>query len=95
MIRMPATSETIMNNTSLPMVTAASPASTEPLVATPDSKAIMPIASTSSTIRMPKISCANFSRFMPSSLSALTMMVVDDTDSMAPRNTASICFQPK
>ena len=78
-----------------PSVCMTCPASTLPVLAMLDSKAIMPIARMSSMIRMPNTSWAKRSFLSFSSPSALTMIVVDDTASMAPRNTEFIVPQLK
>ncbi len=49
----------------------------------------------SSITRMPKMISAKLSRDLPSSASAFTMMVVEEIESIAPRKTLSIVFQPK
>ncbi len=46
-------------------------------------------------IRIPKISCANLSLVRPISASTLMITVVDDIESMAPRNRLSVLLQPK
>ncbi|MCY1287305.1 hypothetical protein D9M70_362960 [compost metagenome] len=84
-----------MNRLSLPTVANTSPVSTEPLTAMPDSSAMMPMPRMSSTISTPKISWAKRSFFIFRSLSALTMMVVEEIARMAPRNSESMVFQPK
>ena len=91
---MPTTSDTVMKSSSLPSVTNATPALNWPVCAMPESSTSIAIARMSSTIRMPNTSCAKLSRFMPSSDSALTMIVVDEMASIAPRNSESIEFQP-
>ena len=83
-----------MKSSSLPSVTAATPALTEPVCAMPESSTSIAIARISSTIRMPNTICAKFSPFMPSSESAFTMIVVDEIASIAPRKSESIAFQP-
>ncbi len=91
----PATSRTPRKETSFATVTAMSRVEKEPVVAKPERSAIMMIARMSSTMRMPKMSSANFSFFSPSSLRALMMMVVEEMERMAPRKTLSIVLQPK
>ena len=78
---------------SLPIVAATSWASSEPVMATPDSSAIITIARMSSMMRIPKINSANRSLLLPSSARALTMMVVEEMESMAPRKMLSITLQ--
>jgi hypothetical protein len=60
----------------------------------PESSASMAMARMSSTIRMPKISSAKRCFIMPSSPSALMMIVVEDIESVAPRKMLSIVPQP-
>jgi hypothetical protein len=80
--------------TSFATVTAMSLGENDPVVAKPERSAIMMIARMSSTMRMPKMSSANFSFLSPSSLRALMMIVVEEMDRMAPRKTLSIVLQP-
>ncbi|MNO90141.1 hypothetical protein D3C76_816420 [compost metagenome] len=87
------TSATIMNSESLPTVENTSPELTVPLTAMLDSKAMMPIPRMSSTISTPKINCAKRWFFIFRSLSALTMMVVEEMARIAPRNSESMVFQ--
>jgi hypothetical protein len=94
MIR-PATNRVTRNVPSLITVVATSLAENEPEVAKPESNAIMIMARISSTIRMPKISVANFSFVLPRSSSALTMIVVDEIERIAPRKMQSMVPQPK
>ncbi len=82
-----------MNSESLPTVENTSPELTVPLTAILDSKAIMPMPRMSSTINTPKISWANRWFFIFRSLSALTMMVVEEIARIAPRNSESMVFQ--
>src|SRR5260363_345640 len=91
----PIINETVINSSRRASVVKACVVSTAPLLATPESNAIIAIARMSSTIKMPNTTCAKRSRFSPSSSSALTMMVVDEIASIAPRKNASIVFQPK
>ena len=90
----PATSSTPRNALSLSTVRPMAPASSEPVVAKPESSAIITMARMSSTMRMPKMSCAKSALALPSSSSALMMMVVEEIERMAPRKTLSIRFQP-
>ncbi len=62
-------------------------------MAMPESRAIMAMPRMSSMIRMPKISCAKCSLVLPSPARALTMIVVEEIESMAPRNKLSIVPQ--
>lgn len=71
-----------------------SPELTVPLTAMLDSKAMMPMPRMSSTISTPKISWAKRSFFIFRSLSALTMMVVEEMARIAPRNSESMVLQP-
>ncbi|MCY1176474.1 hypothetical protein D9M73_167480 [compost metagenome] len=88
------TKATIMNSDSLPTVENTSPELTVPLTAMPDSRAMIPIPRMSSTISTPKISWAKRSFFIFRSLSALTMMVVEEMARIAPRNSESMVLQP-
>ncbi|MNO33534.1 hypothetical protein D3C76_235450 [compost metagenome] len=87
------TKATIMNSDSLPTVENTSPELTVPLTAMLDSSAMMPMPRMSSTISTPNINCANRSFFNFRSLSALTMMVVEEIARIAPRNSESMVFQ--
>ncbi len=91
----PTSSDTTRKMPSLPSVAATAPALTLPVSAMPESSAMMAMASTSSTMSTPKITCEKRSFLSPSSSSALTMMVVEEMASMAPRNSESISPQPK
>ncbi len=91
----PTTSTIAKNTASFSTSTPTSPACNEPVLAKPDSNASITMPRMSSITRMPKMTSANASRVLPSSLSALMMIVVDEIDSIAPRNTLSIVFQPK
>ena len=71
------------------------PACSDPVSAKPESSASRMMARMSSMTRMPKMISAKASRDLPSSASALTMMVVEEIESIAPRKTLSIVFQPK
>lgn len=68
------------------MLSSSSDPSTESLTAIDDSTTIMSTANRSSTTSMAKTSDANFFCLSPRSVSALIMIVVDDIDSMPPKN---------
>jgi len=90
----PTTSVETRKMPSLPSVIPTSAMCSPPVVAIPESSAIIATARMSSMMRMPKINCANRSLVFPSSPSALTMMVVEEMERIAPRKMLSIVPQP-
>ena len=91
----PTTSVATRKIDSRPRVLPTSPRLREPVMAMPESSAIMAMARMSSMMRIPKISWAKGSFDLPSSANALTMMVVEEIDSIAPRNRLSMELHPK
>ena len=91
----PATSTTARKMLSLPSVSPMSPTLRLPVIAMPDSSAIMAMPRMSSMIRIPNTSCAKRSFIRPMSPSTLMITVVDDIESMAPRKIRSIVPQSK
>ena len=70
-----------------------SPESIAPVLAALASSAIIAIASTSSTIRIANTTWAKCCFFSLRSSSALIVIVVEEIDSIAPRNSASMTLQ--
>jgi len=79
---------------SLPRVLPTSATCSAPVIAMPDKSAIIAMARMSSMIRIPRINCAKGSLPLPNSASALTMIVVEEIDSIAPRNMLFMVPQP-
>ena len=95
MVTIPTSRAVAMNRQTRRSAQPTSPTVIVPAFAKLESTTRMMTAAMSSTMRIPRITCANTSRSWPVSIRTCTMMVVELMESRAPKNRLSIGCRPR